>query len=138
MPTPRATEHANRLLASYPGRQIGLTNIEVIAEALDEIGLDIAEEVVRDLQQYCPDPPSVAQVRDVADDVRKSRQARQVPDWMHRELSERSGGRDMTTDELSHGIYHLRRSMDGRGEWAQAKRPWDCDCSGRSEFEESA
>jgi hypothetical protein len=70
MVSQEAESLALRLLASYPAVPVSRMAVLAIAEALDRMGLDIAEPVVERARAEIVKIPSVAQLYDVADEIR--------------------------------------------------------------------
>jgi hypothetical protein len=70
MVTEEARALALRLLASYPGWPVSEMSVIALAESLDRMGLDIAEAVVERARTELVKPPSIAQLYEVAHDIR--------------------------------------------------------------------
>jgi hypothetical protein len=70
---------ALRLLASYPGVPASKMAVAALAESLDRIGLDIAERVVERARGEIIRVPSVAQLYEVAREIRTEIVEREHP-----------------------------------------------------------
>jgi hypothetical protein len=70
MVSDQAQALALRLLASYPGVPATKMAVAALAESLDRMGLDIAEAVVERARTELVRVPSVAQLYEVARDIR--------------------------------------------------------------------
>lgn len=79
MVTEQARGLALRLLASYPGWPVSEMSVIAISEALDRMGLDIAEPVVERVRSEQLKPPSIAELYEVARQVRRESEERERP-----------------------------------------------------------
>ncbi len=79
MPSDEARALASALLANYPGSYISEMNVLAIADSLDRIGLNTAAEVVDRARTEILRVPSVAQLYQLATEVREEAVAAEVP-----------------------------------------------------------
>ena len=70
MPSEQAKALAAMVLAHYPGEFIAEMNVLALADTLDRIGMDIAEQVVDHARLEVTRPPSSAQLYAIARQIR--------------------------------------------------------------------
>ncbi len=137
----KAMAFASELAGAYPGNAVSRQTLDAYRAALDDIGLDIADDVSALLRVRSTFPPSVAQIYEAAREVRKeTRSPRFDPSFCT--FADGIPCRQCSTPDETivhghliepavgwHGLHHLVRHFDGESDQLEmAKFPERCDC----------
>lgn len=137
----RSLAMAHELAGAYPSTPFLKNGIEAYAKAFNDMGLDIADDVSSLARVRCAFAPSVATLYEIAREVRKEPGNKidskfdfrlcEFGDMTCRNCGE-VHGRQLSEDEILHGLYHMKRWTAGDPEEkAAAIKPWECSCPGR-------
>lgn len=139
-PSREARAFARELLAAYPGRTTTEGNVKALAEALDDIGLRHADDIIAMLQIRSVDPPSVAQVYQVSHEVKAETMSSGyaslrcgLVDGVECPQCGVIHGHELPADQVFHGIFHMRAHLRGEPDQLEsAMWPESCPCKQRS------